>query len=478
MPRTSGSVTARVPFPEKVAYSSGDLAFNLVYVATGTYLMFFYTEVVGIPAATVGTMFLVARLLDGVWDLVVGVLMEKLSSRFGKARPWLLFLAVPYGASAALLFSAPNLGETGKIVYAFATYMLSGVVIYTAMNIPYGALSALMTEDAGDRGLLSTFRMVGAYVGTLIVAALTMPLVDAFGGGASAWTLTFSLYGGLAVVLFFIVFVFCKERVGSSRAPDEAGSSDAVTPVVAVGRPFTTREGLASLLRNKYWLQLTLLGILLLSAYGLVGVYPYYAQYTLGDENLATMLFTFRTIVEFAGVFLAIPLVRRIGKRNISLLGCVAMVVGQLVIAVAPASLPVVLTGLSVGGVGVGSMFAVLFGMVADTIEYEEWRSGFRAEGLVFAGATIGQKIGGALGGVSIGWMLGFGGFREGGGATQPASAISAIDFVFIWLPLIFAIAMAAVLAFYHLDKEHPQILADLRRRRAESVSLAPEGEA
>lgn len=184
MTRISGVTAARVPFLEKIAYSSGDLAFNLVYVATGSYLMFFYTEVVGIPAGVVGTMFLVARLLDGVWDLAVGGLMEKLRSRFGKARPWLLFLALPYGVAAALLFTAPSLDETGKVAYAFATYMLSGVIIYTAMNIPYGALSALMTEDAVDRGLLSSFRMVGAYAGSLIVAALTMPLVDAFGGGA------------------------------------------------------------------------------------------------------------------------------------------------------------------------------------------------------------------------------------------------------------------------------------------------------
>ncbi|WGD36911.1 glycoside-pentoside-hexuronide (GPH):cation symporter [Lysinibacter sp. HNR] len=476
MSRFGGTATTRVPFFEKIAYSGGDLAFNLVYVATGTYLMFFYTEIVGIPAAIVGTMFLVARLLDGVWDLVVGVLMEKLKSRFGKARPWILFLALPYGVSAALLFTAPDLGETGKIVYAFVTYMLSGVIVYTAMNIPYGALSALMTEDAADRGLLSTYRMVGAYAGALIVAALTLPLVETFGGGAGAWTMTFSLYGGLAVLLFFIVFVFSKERIVSADARAREEGSD--TAVMIAGRPFTIREGLKSILRNKYWLQLTLYGVLLLTTYGLVGIYPYYSQYRLGDEDLSTMLFTFRTVVEIAGVFLAIPLVRLIGKRNISMFGAIAIVAGQLIIAVAPSSLSVVLIGLSIGGVGVGAMFAVLFGMIGDTIEYEEWRSGIRAEGLVFAGATIGQKIGGAVGGVAIGWTLGFGGFIEGGEATQPTSAITAISFVFIWLPLIFAIAMAGLLWFYRLDKEYPQILEDLRQRRAESAYTTTEANA
>lgn len=288
--------------------------------------------------------------------------------------------------------------------------------------------------------------------------------------------MTFSLYGALAVVMFLIVFKYCKERVGSispDGTPQRSGE-----PASMAGRSFTLREGVSSLVRNKYWLMMTLFGILLLTAYGLIGIYPYYAQYVLGDANLSTMLFTFRTLVEFAGVFIAIPLVKWIGKRNIALSGSVAVVVGQLVVAAAPTSLPVLLGGLSIGGVGVGAMFAVLFGMIGDTIEYEQWRSGIRAEGLVFAGATVGQKIGGALGGVAIGWMLGFGGFIEGGGdAPQPTSAIDAIRFVFIWLPLIFGAVMATLMLAYRLDKEYPQILADLQDR-AESVQLAKEGEA
>lgn len=466
MIRRSTASPQRVSLRERFAYAGGDLAFNLVYVATGTYLMFFYTDVAGIPAATVGTIFLAARLLDGVWDLAVGALMEKFRSRFGKARPWLLYLALPYGVAATLLFTAPNFDETGKVIYAFVTYTLSAVIIYTAMNLPYGVLNALMTRDQAERGLLNTFRMIAAYVGALIVASLTLPLVEATGGGARGWTLTFGIYGILAVALFFITFKFCKERVGEGAETPEASS---------LGKPqstFAISKGVRSVVTNKYWLALTLFGVVFLTNYSLMGIYPYYAKYILGDEGLSSLLFTFRTLIELGGVLIAIPFIRRIGKRNISLAGCLAMVGGQLIIAATPSSLTVVLIGLGVAGLGVGAIFGVLFAMIADTIEYEEWRSGIRAEGLIYAGATLGQKLGGALGGVAVGWLLGFGGYIEGGDdAQQPASALLQIEFIFIWLPLILTAAMVALLLFYRLDKEYPAILADLRAHELAAAS-------
>lgn len=472
--------TTTVPFCEKAAYASGDLAFNLIYVAVGSYLAFFYTDVAGIPAATVGTILLVARLLDGAWDLVVGVLIERTRSRLGKARPWLLYLALPYGLSAVLLFTAPAFGPTGKIIYAFVTYTLCSVILYTALNIPYGVLNSLMTADQTERGLLNTFRMIAAYIGAIIVSAVTLPLVEAAGGGARSWTLVFGLYGILSVALIAIVVKFCTERVG--RAPegpqetaDAAGSPDAddavpQQPKHLPGRsdaaPARLTPALRSLLSNKYWLLLVVFGVLMFTGYNLMSVYPYYAKHILGDESMASVMFTFRNVIELAGVFVAIPFIRRIGKRNVTLGGCLAVIVGQLIIATSPTQMTIVLLGIGVAGLGEGAMFGVVFAMIADTIEYEQWRSGARVEGLVYAGATFGQKVGGALGGVAVGWMLGLGGYVEGdGGAAQPQSALDQITVVFIWLPLVFAIAMAICMAFYRLDKEYPQIIADLRAR-------------
>lgn len=500
---SAGHVTQKIPFGEKLAYGAGDLASNLIYVAVGSYLTFFYTDVAGIPAAVVGTLFLVSRIFDGAYDLLIGVLMEKFNSRFGKARPWLLYLAVPYGMSAALLFTAPNLGDTGKIVYAYVTYNLTTVIIFTAINVPYGTLNALMTKDQTQRGLLNSFRMICAYGGTLIVAALTLPLVNAFGGGPHAWTLTFGLYGALATCLFFITFRFCKERVkpvaeAGGRSPEEnavwrtqdvhapegaaaavgtaAPSATGDAPTAAPVKPQKNmRKAIRSLLGNKYWLIILVFGLVFYTAYNLMGIYPYVAKYRLGDENLASVMFTFRSIVELAGVCLAIPFIRRMGKRNLCLGACVVMLGGQLVIATDPADVFVVLLGLGIAGLGVGAMFGVVFAMAADTIEYEEWRSGERSEGIVYAGATFGHKIGGALGGAAIGWILGFSGYVDGGDmAQQPDSALAGIDLVLVWLPIILTIPMIVLLMFYRLDKEYPAIVRDLELREVEQEQTAP----
>lgn len=488
---TAAPVTQKIPVGEKLAYGAGDFASNLIYVAVGSYLTFFYTDVAGIPAAVVGTLFLVSRIFDGVYDLVIGVLMEKFNSRFGKARPWLLYLALPYGVSAALLFTAPNLGDSGKIIYAYVTYNLTTVIIYTAINVPYGTLNALMTKDQTQRGLLNTFRMICAYGGTLIVAALTFPLVNAFGGGPHAWTLTFGLYGALATCLFLITFRFCKERVkpaaeshahqleqtGTAPAHSEPGTAvDVIAPGAAddasASRPAAAqknmRQAIRSLLSNKYWLIILAFGLVFYTAYNLMSIYPYVAKYRLGDENLASAMFTFRSVIELAGVCLAIPFIRRLGKRDLCLGACGVLLVGQLVIATNPGDKFVVLLGLGVAGLGVGAMFGVVFAMAADTIEYEEWRSGERSEGIVYAGATVGHKIGGALGGAATGWILGFTGYVDGGGVgEQPESALFGIDLVLVWLPIILTIPMIVLLVLYRLDREYPAIVRDLELRES-----------
>jgi GPH family glycoside/pentoside/hexuronide:cation symporter len=479
--------TARIGWGEKISYGVGDLASNLVYVAVGSYLTFFYTDVAGIPATVVGTIFLISRIFDGIYDLFIGVLMEKFHSRFGKARPWLLYLALPYGISAALLFTAPNLGDVGKIVYAYVTYNLTTVIIFTAINVPYGTLNSLMTKDQGQRGLLNSVRMICAYVGTLVVSALTLPLVNAFGGGPHAWTMTFALYGLLATCLFFITFRYCKERVKPARqaAARPSGGDPDQTPAVASsegnaagrsqapsgaqGPTVPMRVAIASLLRNKYWLLIVVFGLIFYTTYNLMGIYPYVATYKLGDANFSSAMFTFRSVIELAGVCLAIPFIRRMGKRNLCLGASGTLLLGQLVIAADSGSLAVVLVGLGIAGLGVGAMFGVVFAMAADTIEYEEWRSGYRSEGIVYAGATFGHKIGGALGGAAIGWILGLSGYIDGGDAgTQPDSALASIDFVFIWLPIILTIPMMVVLSFYRLDKEYPDIVRDLDERAAQ----------
>lgn len=452
-----GLTETRIPgFGERLAYGFGDVASNLVFIAVASFLTFFYTDVVGIDAGTVGTIFLVSRLIAAVSDFAIGIAMEKRSRRGGKALPWLKWFAVPFGLSVALMFSAPDLGDTGKIVYAFITFNLCASVIYSAINIPYGVLATLMTKDQHGRALLNTFRMVGCYVGSIAITAVTLPLVGAFGNTSLAWTYTFLIIGALVTALFFITFRFCREAV----TPAEDDTLDAEkAPQVRVAHT------LGILVRNRYWMILLGFGIVLNVLLTLPGVSLYYAKWVLGDEAIATSILTLRMIAELSGVLLAVPFVRRWGKRNASLAACLVIIAGQALILIDPSALGIVIAAQCVAGIGAGAILGSIFAMIGDVNEHVEWRSHVRAEGIVYSGISVGQKIGAGIGSMIIGMLLASSGYVSSA-TVQPDTAIDAIRFMFVWLPTISAVAMAALLIGYTLDRTYPRILSDLAARR------------
>lgn len=204
----------KISFWERFSYGCGDLGCNIIYSAMSAFLLFYYTDYVHVSAATIGTIMLLSRVFDGVTDLIMGVIVDRTKSRFGKCRPWILRMAIPFALAGILLFSVPSgLGETSKLVYIFITYNLVSSVVYTAINVPYATLNALITQNQYERSVLSIFRMILATTGTLLITNLTLPLVQLFGDNLSAWTKTFAVFGILAVIVFMITFTGTKERV-------------------------------------------------------------------------------------------------------------------------------------------------------------------------------------------------------------------------------------------------------------------------
>lgn len=394
--------TQIISFGEKIAYSLGDFASNIVYAGVATYLTFFYTDIVQIPAAIVGTIFLISRIFDAISDISVGYLMQKVHSKHGKARVWILWLAIPFGISTLLLFTVPNTTLFWKVAYIFITYNLSTTVIFTAINIPYGVLNSLMTENQVERGILNTFRMIAAYAASIMISAVTLPMVEKFGSGQKGWMITFGILGVLGTCLFLITFRFCKERVNSGNVVSEDVENVEVEKS-AKDSP-TIKEILASLIKNKYWLIVIAFSVVLNFGYSLMGVYTYYAKYILHNPDLSALMFTLRNIIELLGVIIAAPFIKWIGKRNICLVSGFIIVGGQFILLLGPSSNMIVLMlGVGASGLGMGAMFGSIFAMIADTMEYEEYRSGNRVEGIIYSAATFGQKIGNALAGASIG---------------------------------------------------------------------------
>ena len=437
---------------ERIGYGVGDFANNMMYAPVNSFFTYFLTNIAGLGAGVVGTILLISRLLDGVSDLIVGSFMEKIHSKHGKARPWLLWWCIPFAVSLVLMFTAPDFGTTGKIVYAFLTYNLAVTVVYTAINLPFGSLAALMTKNQTERGYLNISKMVFAFGGGMVVNAATLPLVKFFGNDTSAWQKTFLIYGVVAIIFFLTVFFTTKEAV--TEEAQKSGTAEKVD----------IKKALVSLLKNKYWM--ILLGIFFLNSVvnAFIGVNVYYAQYIMNDDSLVGNLSIFQNIASFAAFAVCTVVIRKVGKQKIAISGVAISFIGYAMVLLNPTSYAVLYTAAVIKGVGNAALSGVMYGMLADTVEYNDWHSGIRAEGLVFSANSIGQKVGSGIGSAVLGWVLAAFGFVSSS-AAQPASAINGIRVIFLYVPLVVFAVMFVILLFYKLDKEYGTIVEELEKR-------------
>ena len=423
---------------ERFSYGCGDFGCNIIYTAMSAFLLFYYTDYAKVSALAVGTIMMVSRVFDGISDIIMGVIVDRTKSRFGKARPWLLRMCIPFAISGILLFSVPtSWAATPKLVYVFITYNLVSTVIYTAINVPYSALNALMTQDPYERSVLSIFRNLLATAGTLIINTFTLPLVEKFGNDASAWTKT-------------------KERV----KPAAAGEDGKVEDV-----PF--KEGLKALFKNKYWIMMTSMLALFFLMYSVNGgATVYYAKDILGDRNLVSTINGIFNVVQILAMFFIAMLVKRLGKRNVFAIGLVLDIIGMLLLNFTGGAMAGIVASSVIRGIGNACGGATMWAMVSDTIDYGEWKTGYRTEGLVNSACSFGYKIGNGIGSALLGLILEIGGY-VGEAAVQSASALLSIEICFIWIPIAVYACGLLIMKFWKLDKEFPQIIADLKARQA-----------
>ena len=412
-------------FIERFSYGCGDFGCNIIYTAMSAFLMLYYTDYAGVSAIAVGTIMMVSRIFDGISDVIMGVIVDRTKSRCGKARPWLLRMCVPFAISGVLLFSVPtSWAQTPKLVYVFITYNLVSTIIFTAINVPYSALNALMTQDPYERSVLSVFRNLLATAGTLTINLTTLPLVEYFGDNASAWTKTFCVLGLLAVAAFLINFFGTKERVKPAGA--ENGEIRNV--------PFMV--GIKALFQNKYWIMVTMMLVFDFLMYSInSGATVYYAKDVLGNKNFVGTINGISNTVQIAGMFF-------ISGGELSLIIASSVLKGL---------------GYSCGG-------ATMWAMVSDTIDYGEWKTGVRTEGLVNSACSFGYKIGNGVGSVLLGVILEMGGY-VGEAVSQTASALTSIRICFIWIPVAAYIAQLIIMKFYNLDKEFNGVIEELKKR-------------
>ncbi len=441
-----------INFSEKLGYGLGDFACNLVWNSLSMFILYFYTDVMGMKAAIISTLMLVVRIIAGFMDIASGIVVDKTKTKYGKARPWILWMAIPFGISTILLFSIPNIGESGKLVYVVITYVLLNV-IYTAINIPYGVLNSLMTQDQNERSEINIYRMFCSTAGSLCVSVLVLPLVSLFGGEQGAWIITFAIFGIVATFMFFLTFKTTKERV---TAVNEEKSQN-----------ISFKDGMKALIQNKYWIIIVLLLVVLFMNMGIMGgSMIYYAQYILNNKKLVAGLSIAQNIPTLIVMLtIAMPLIKKYGKRNTAILGSIIFILGSLFALIDLTSVKLIYISIIVKGTGTALISATIFALLADTIEYGEWKTNVRTEGLVYSAGNFGLKIGIGLGTAIVGWLLAFSNYN-GSSKVQTDTAINAINILFIWLPMILSGVQIILLKFYKLDKIYPNIISDLKKRK------------
>jgi GPH family glycoside/pentoside/hexuronide:cation symporter len=435
---------------EKIAYGLGDTASNIIFQTVMLFLTFFYTDIFGISPAIVGTLFLVVRVIDAITDPLMGALTDATRTKYGSYRPYLLWLAIPFGLVSVITFTTPDLNATGKVIYAFVTYTLL-MLVYTAINIPYSALGGVLSRDPSERVSIQSYRFVFGMLGGLLVSACTLPLVSWFGKGDNAlgYQLTMILMSCFGVILFLTCFRFTKERVVAPQ--QQTLSLKAQMATLWQNGPFKILCGAAIMLLTSMVLRTTLA--------------IYYVKYVLGEADLVTQFVTLGMIGNILGCACAQPLSKRVDKKAAYIylqyisaaISCFAFFLSddQLVLAFAVYFLWCFFTQMAT---------PLLWAKMADAIDYGQWQNGHRLTGLVYASVVFFIKLGLALGGAIAGWLLAYYGYQANTELNEATKA--GILTSFTLFPAIGSVLVALIMKRYILDNNTlEKINADLAQR-------------
>lgn len=437
----------------RAGYMCGGAAQTTIVTLINVVLTYFYTNVMGINIAKVALIMLISRLFDGASDIIAGVIIDRTHSKYGKARPWLLRMALPHFVGLIAMFAVPPVSEFAQLIYIFVAYNFANTIVNTMAGLALSSLNSLMTRDPVERSQLNALRQFGAPVMELAISALTIPVANRLGGDQRAWLLVILCFSAIATLCYLLCFFWAKET-----APEERGES---TEAVPVGKAFR------ALLRNKYWFICLIVWIMATFYLTISGTnLSYYCQYLMHNVNYMSVLTTAEKLSTIVLTAIAVPfMIPRLGKRNMMLAGACVVTVGHLITLAAPLNLTVATVAAVLRGAGIAPCFAVLFAMIADCVEYGHWKSSLRTEGVIFCAATVGQKFGQGVASAIVGGLLDSAGY-DGLAAVQTATANAMISRIYLLTPALCFGVIVILMLFYKLDKEMPQIMLDLEARK------------
>jgi glycoside/pentoside/hexuronide:cation symporter, GPH family len=485
----------KLSFKEKFGYGFGDAAANFVFQTMLIFQLGFYTDVFGLTAAAAGTLLLVGRVWDGIFDPMMGIIADRTNTKWGKFRPWILWSAIPFALIFFFAFTTPDFDYSGKVWYAYISYILL-MTIYSINNLPYSALSGVMTSDVNERTSLSSYRFFLAMVASFIVQGLTLPLVGKFGGGnaSKGWSITIGIFAALCIVFFVITFFAAKERI----KPDPAQKSN-------------PKEDFRNLLKNRPWKAMFALTLFLFITLALWGsaMFYYFTYYIDKNELFNTLnswglvlpagatqpsnwwegflnafgliavadksnassvgfsLFNMSgQLITIIGVLCSKSLAIRFGKRTVFLIGLFfTAVFTSLFILLPSTSIGMTFVINILKSLAYGPTIPLLWAMMGDVADYAEWKTNRRATGIVFSAIVFGLKAGLGLGGAICGWLLASYGYVPN--AIQNDNALLGIRMTASIYPAITFFIGVIALSYYNINKKmNIQIQDELIERR------------
>lgn len=444
---------------ERVGYASGAFGWNMINGIIGTFLSVYFTNVAFLDAAVISTLIAVSKVFDGVSDLIVGRMVDNTKSKLGKARPWLMRMCIPFAISTILLFFVPqNFPSALKYVYVFIFYNLVNAVFLTSMQVPYYSLISLMTRNAYERGFLGNIQQIFQTLGNVFVNAVFVTMLTKFSSSAEtymtqrAFTVTITILCVLMVIVSFVAVLFTKERVTDEK--QESGAK-----AQGQGKSVGALEAVKALLSNKYWVMMffaMLCIFFVIIFYSIGGVY--YALYIFQDMGQVSWMNNSISIAQFAIMFATPFFMKKFGKRPIYTAGMAFLTLGFLGFGLVGNSVPLMIVCNALKGCGLGMSGGMAMGMVADAITYGTLKTGIDAVGMGNAGTSAAQKLGLGLGQAVFGWVMSGAGFDaalDTQGIAQPESVVTAIKFMYNWVPMIMcAIIFVLMLVFFNLERD------------------------
>ncbi len=443
----------KISMLEKIIYGSGDVGLNAMYTLFSSYVLFFYTDVILMNAALIGTVIMISKLFDGVSDLIAGQLIDTHKSKGGHCIPVLLKWTLPMIASVVLVFTVPDSTVAVRVAYIFVTYNLFNTVLYTYVTMAHGTLASYVTNNSEDRSQMLIFKMLFAALTQTIMASVMLPMVNFFGGQQSqgAWIKSILVFGIIGLIPLALNILIVKERVDNEAPPENI------------------IQGVKRAVVNKYWWMAFVVNLCanFILTFNL-SVSVYYLNSVMGNMGL---MGTFVACSNMPGVVLCVVcpfLLKKFTKRQMVLFGTVLMVIAQIVFIVAPNTVPILFATALVRGIGMGFAMGMAGALIGDCIDYGEWKTGTRVQSVLFSASSVGAKVGqGALTAV-FGFILTAIGY-DGAAATQAASTVSGINGFFKFGPLVVALVLLVDIWFLDVETKNPQYVKELEERKAKA---------